>query len=117
MRDFGDGVIISGCTTTSGRQEPWVLLPPAKKKDSDGNYWHLPIGWRITIWNDIDPDGGDNGNVRVCVPEKLRSDAGKTFLDSNRNWNAYCCLDNDLARCHDTYMFMGDHWVCYRDTQ
>lgn len=121
FKHFGDCMVVDAPVDSNLRtQEPWILLPPAQGTDSSGHVWHLPQGWRVTIYNCISGDQNESQAIRVCVQNRIKggNTTDKTFLDSNLNWNTYCRLDGDLnGRSSDTYIFMGSYWLTARDTQ
>lgn len=95
-------------------QDSWIVLPPETFTDADGDTVGLPVGYTVTIIND------SGGNVYV-VPYS-NTEHGVIIVDSNRNDNYYCELNDDLSMSNDTYIYVGAyaggrHWRALHDTQ
>ena len=98
-------------------KEIWILLPKTVMI-VDGQSVSLPVGYRVRIFN-ISISSA-KATVYVTAPDLnpfFINDAqyNNIILDSNRNWNRQCELSG--PQTSDEYIWTGEQWISFRDTQ
>lgn len=85
-------------------QETWIILPKSVIR-YDGQDVHLPIGYTITIINNM----FDNTNVRVCVAPDSFGYHKNLIIDANLDRNYYVTLNRDTAQSNTTFIYCGTY--------
>lgn len=113
-RDRGICIVTSGYIDSSFNEcESWIVLPPTRFTDADGETASLPTGYTITVINWT--------QTNIYVVPYSNSNHGAVIVDANRNNNYYADLNGVQSR--DTYIYvgnwagLGDTWLSMHDTQ
>lgn len=98
-RHYGD-IVVMALGGDNHDQESWIVLPPTNWTINGTNY-HLPIGYKVTVWNYTKSE-----NVIVTPYRSSITDTG-CIVDSHGDANQYNRLHN--AQRNDTYVYIGDY--------
>ena len=122
VNDYGICYINYPAYNSSGNKvsETWVQLPNTSFTDNDGNVCQLPVGYTVTIINNL---YGDNYAEVYVTPKTSYANAGM-IIDANRDVQSYVSLNG--VQCSDTYIYLGTYsngtqnvayWRSLHDTQ
>lgn len=113
--------MISGGTILNGRL--YIVLPDIDRQDADGNWYTLPAGYKIEIWNRVYSGGQSYNNYKktqvfVCVNKVWNSFTQtakqKTIIDANRDLNWEINM-NGSGSSKMVFIWTGWYWVCEHD--
>ena len=122
VNDYGICYINYPAYNSSGNKvsEVWVQLPNTSFTDNDGNVCNLPVGYTVTIINNL---YGDNYTDVYVTPKTSYANAG-IIIDANRDVQSYVGLNG--VQTSDTYIYVGTfsngtqnvaYWRSLHDTQ